>query len=104
MLALGSLPMTPLRQRLTQDLQLRNFAPRTVSVYVAHVAHFALHFGQSPDLLSANHVRQYQLHLLAHKASWSRFNQAVCALRFLYKVTLQRPDLVVAIPFGKKPA
>jgi integrase/recombinase XerD len=94
--------MTPLRQRFSHDLQLRNYAARTVSTYVAAVARFAAHFGRSPDLLGADHVRQYQLHLLAQKASWSRFNQAVCALRFLYGVTLQRPGVVAMVPYGKK--
>ena len=95
--------MTPLRQRLIHDLQLRNYSPRTVECYVSAVARFARHFGRSPELLGAEHVRQYQLHLLARKASWSRFNQAVCALRFLYKITLDRPELVRMIPYGKKP-
>jgi site-specific recombinase XerD len=95
--------MTPLRQRFIHDLQLRNYAPRTISVYVAAVARFARHFGCSPDLLTTDHVRQYQLHLLAQKASWSRFNQAVCALRFFYSTTLRRPDLIAMIPYGKKP-
>jgi site-specific recombinase XerD len=95
--------MTPLRQRLIHDLQLRNYSPRTVSCYVAAVAHFARHFGRSPEHLDAEHTRQYQLHLLAQKVSWSRFNQAVCARRFLYRVTLQRPDTVAMIPYGKKP-
>src|SRR5262245_21453640 len=94
--------MTPLRQRFTQDLQLRNYAPRTVSSYVAAVAHFARHFNRSPELLGPEHVRQYQLHLLQKKASWSCFNQAVCALRFLYTVTLRRKDVIELIPYGKK--
>ena len=95
--------MTPLRQRLIHDLQLRNYSPRTVECYVSAVAHFARHFGRSPEHLDAEHVRLYQLHLLARKTSWSRFNQAVCALRFLYKHTLNQPDLVRMIPYGKKP-
>jgi integrase/recombinase XerD len=95
--------MTPLRQRLTQDLQRRNYSPRTVDCYVRCVAAFAQHFGHSPDHLGAEHVRAYQMHLIQRKASWSRFNQAVCALRFLYGVTLGQPDLVRMIPFGKKP-
>src|SRR5262245_38690468 len=95
--------MTPLRQRFTQDLQPRNYSPRTVETYVRCVALFARHFGRSPEHLDAEHVRSYQLHLLEQKASWSRFNQAVCALRFLYKETLGRPDLVRMNPFGKKP-
>ncbi len=95
--------MTPLRQRLIHDLRLRNYAPRTIRTYVAAVARFAQHFRCSPQQLDAEHVRQYQLHLLAQHASWSRFNQAVAALRFLYGVTLQRPHVVTMIPYGKKP-
>lgn len=95
--------MTPLRQRLIHDLQLRNYSPRTVECYVSAVARFAQHFGRSPEHLDAEHTRLYQLHLLQQKASWSRFNQVVCALRFLYGVTLQRQGIVTMIPFGKKP-
>jgi integrase/recombinase XerD len=96
--------MTPLRQRLTDDLRLRNYAPRTVTTYVAAIARFARHFGRSPELLGPEEVRADQLHLLQHEhASWSRFNQVVCALRFLYRVTLGRPDVVTMIPFGKRP-
>jgi len=95
--------MTPLRQRLVHDLQLRNYSPKTIDCYVRHVAHFARHFGRSPEHLDAEQVRLYQLHLLGQRCSWSRFNQAVCALRFFYKVSLGQPGTVVMIPFGKKP-
>jgi integrase/recombinase XerD len=96
--------MTPLRQRLLEDLQRRNYSPRTIACYVAHVAHFAGHFGRPPDQLSADEVRIWQLHLLqVRHVSWSAYNQAVCALRFFYGVCLQRPELVKAIPFGKRP-
>jgi integrase/recombinase XerD len=95
--------MTPLRQRLIDDLQRRNYAPKTIACYVAAVARFARHFGRCPDHLDADHVRQYQLHLLAQKASWSRFNQAVSALRFFYHTTLGRPGSLTMIPYGKKP-
>jgi integrase/recombinase XerD len=95
--------VTPLRQRYTQDLQLRNYSPRTIDTYVGRVSLFARHFAKSPELLGAEHVRQYQLHLIERRVSWSQFNQAVCSLRFLYSVTLQRPDMVQSIPFGKRP-
>jgi hypothetical protein len=52
--------MTPLRQRLIHDLQLRNYAPKTISCYVAAVARFAAHFGRSPDQLDSEHTRLYQ--------------------------------------------
>jgi integrase/recombinase XerD len=95
--------MTPLRQRYTHDLQLRNYAPRTVDCYVRRVAAFARHFGQSPERLDAEHVRLYQLHLLEQRASWCRFNQAVRALRFLFRVTLRRPGEMEMVPYGKRP-
>lgn len=94
--------MTPLRQRFLHDLQLRNYAPRTISCYVDAVARFAAHFGCSPELLGPEQLRLYQLHLLGRRVSWSGFNQAVCALRLLYRLTLGRPDDVVALPYGKK--
>jgi site-specific recombinase XerD len=95
--------MTPLRQRLTQDLQLRNYSPRTIGCYVHAVGQFAAHFGRSPDQLGAQHTREYQLHLISQKVSWSRFNLIVCALRFFYRVILNRPDVVAEVPDGKKP-
>jgi site-specific recombinase XerD len=95
--------MTPLRQRFIDDLRLRNYAPRTIDTYVSQVAAFARHFGRSPDLLGTEEVRAYQLHLLQRCVSWSSFNQAVCALRFLYRTTLGRPEQLPLIPFGKRP-
>ncbi len=96
--------MTPLRQRLIHDLQIRNRSPKTIQCYVAQVAAFARYFGRSPERLDQEHIRQYQLYLLHQKrASWSVFNQTVCALRFFYKVTLPRDWAVTHLPFGKRP-
>lgn len=96
--------MTPLRQRLIEDLQLRNRSPKTIETYVRHVAEFAGYFGRSPAELNVQHVRQYQLYLLnERKASWSSFNQAVSALRFLYGTTLSRPDYLERLPYGRRP-
>jgi len=95
--------MTPLRQRFIDDLRLRNYARRTIDTYVGQVAAFARHFGRSPELLGGDDVRAYQLHLLQRRVSWSSFNQAVCALRFLYGTTLGRPEQLPMIPYGKRP-
>jgi site-specific recombinase XerD len=74
---------------MIEDMTLRNFTPRTIQAYVARVAAFAQHFGRSPELLGADQVRAYLLYLLQQKrASWSSYNQALCALRFVYGVTL----------------
>lgn len=95
--------MTPLRQRYRQDLQLRNYASKTQQVYEECVSLFARHFGKSPEWLGPEQIRTYQLYL-AHekKASWSRFNQTVCALRFLYRHTLHKDWIIQHIPFPRK--
>lgn len=96
--------MTPLRQRMIGDMQIRNLSPRTVECYTYHVACFAKHFGRSPEQLGAEDVRSYQVYLVQEKKpSWSSFNQAVCALRFLYRVTLGQSWPVIQIPFAKPP-
>jgi site-specific recombinase XerD len=96
--------MTPLRQRFIDGLQLRNRSPKTVEVYVYHLREYALHFQQSPDLLSLDHAHRYILYLLNDKkVSWSAYNQAVSALRFFYRVTCPREGIVLRLPYGKRP-
>lgn len=88
---------------MIEDLQIRNRSRKTIDAYVAHVTRFARHFGRSPELLGPEDVRQYQIHLLAQRVSWSQFNQCVSGLRFLYGVTLGRPEGVPRIPYGRRP-
>jgi site-specific recombinase XerD len=94
---------SPLRQRMIEDLQIRNYSPRTIEAYTSHVAKYAKFHNGSPEHLGLEHVRAYQVHMREQDLSWSHFNQAVCALRFLYKVTLKVPWPVEHIPFGRKP-
>ena len=95
--------MTPLRQRLIEELTRRNYSPRTVEAYVAGVARAARHFNRPPDQLTPDDLRSFQLALIAAGVSWSQFNQVVSALRFFYRHALDRPDLVPFVPYGKKP-
>jgi integrase/recombinase XerD len=99
----GEALMTALRQRLIEDLQVRNYSPRTVEAYVAAVAKMAKHFQRSPDQLTNEDVRAFQVHLLNAKASWSQFNQIVSGLRFFFRTTLARPGVVEMLPYGKRP-
>lgn len=92
-----------LRTRLIEDLRIRNRAENTIKVYVHCVAAFAKHFGRSPEVLNQDHVREYQHYLVEKKASWTTFNQTVCALRFLYGKTLKVEWPVTQIPFAKSP-
>jgi integrase/recombinase XerD len=95
--------MSPLRQSMTEELRLRNYAPKTQQVYLDHVGRFARYFGRSPEQLGPEEIRTYQLHLVQKGVSWSQFNQAVCALRFLYRHTLHQPWSVEHIPFPRQP-
>jgi len=88
---------------MIDDLKLRNRSPRTIETYISHVARFAKFHGRSPELLGAEEVRAYQKHLLVLGVSWSLFNQAVCAFKFLYGVTLRVAWPVEHIPYGRKP-
>lgn len=62
-------PMTPLRQRFIEDMQIRNYSRQTVECYVYRVACFAKHFGRSPTQLGREEIRQYQVHLVRRKKS-----------------------------------
>ena len=95
--------MTPLRQRYIDELRRLNRAPRTIETYTRVVARIAKHFQLSPDLLSPEQIREYQLLLINNGSSWSLFNQVTCAPRFLFVHVCQRPDIVPHIPFAKTP-
>ncbi len=95
--------MSLLRQRMIEDLTIRNYSPRTIKVYIERVAQFARHFGQSPDQLGVEHIREFQLYLVqTKKTSWSQFNQSVCALRFFYRVCVGKTWMIEHIPFPKQ--
>ncbi len=83
--------MTPLRRRMIDDMTLHGLKPKTIQAYVACIARFARHFGKSPELLGTAEIRSYLLYLThqRHVAS-STYNQALCALKFLYRITLKR--------------
>jgi integrase/recombinase XerD len=84
-------------------LRVRNKSPRTIESYVLRVVQFSRQFGRSPELAGPEELRAYLQHLVDRGASWSMFNQSVCALRFLMNVTLDRPHLVKHLPFPKRP-
>ncbi len=83
--------MTPLRQRMLEDMQLRGFSPRTQEAYVRSVRQLAAHFHTPPDELTEDHLRQYFLYLanVKHFARAS-FTIALCGIKFFYERTLGR--------------
>jgi integrase/recombinase XerD len=96
--------MTPLRQRMTEDLILHNLSPKTSRLYIHWVADFARHFHTSPDQLGAEHVRSYLLHLIQERhVSGNVHRQARLALQFFYRVTLGRQEVVADLASPKAP-
>src|SRR6202167_2401886 len=97
--------MTPLRQRMTEDMQVRNLSPNTQTSYVQQVSLFARHFDRSPELLGPEDIRAYQIYLTnERKLATGSVLIAVAALRFLYKVSLKKNwSFEDVIPAPKKP-
>ena len=94
--------MTALRQRMLEDLQIRNYAPSTVECYVRSVAEFAKHFNRSPDQLGPEEIRSWQLFLIRDKRiKISSYIQAVCGLRFFFTNTLNRQIEIERIPLPR---
>ena len=96
--------MTPLRQRMLQDMGIRNLAVNTQLAYVQQIGAFARHFDCSPESLGPEQVRAYQVHLLEErKLAAGSLSVVAAALRFLYKITLRRPWNDDDIPMPKRP-
>jgi integrase/recombinase XerD len=91
--------MTPLRQKMIEEMKLRRFAQPTQEAYVSAVAGLARYYKQSPDLLDKEKIQKYLLHLMEERhLAWSTCNVAVAALRFFYTQTLGIDSLRLGIP------
>ena len=86
--------VSPLRRRMIEDMTIRKFAPKTQHDYVQRVKNFAAFLGRSPDTASFEDVRRYQLHLAASGVGVPTINQTVSTLRFFFRVTLRRHEIV----------
>ena len=93
--------MTSLRQRMIDDLRIRNLSPRTIKTYVYRVRRFAKHFDRCPSKLGPEEVRTYLLYLMSKGYARSTIVQSVCALKFLYQITLDRQWRAQDLPFPK---
>jgi site-specific recombinase XerD len=85
--------ISPLRRRMIEDMTIRKFAQKTQHDYVRRVKDFANYLKRSPDTAKPEDVRGFQLHLTSSGAGTPKINATVAALRFFFKVTLDRPDL-----------
>jgi site-specific recombinase XerD len=88
--------MSELRKRMTEDLRVRNYSDSTIDQYIRVVRQIAEFYHKCPADLTQEEIRNYQVYLRQEKkVSWEVGNQTVCALRFLFRVTLGREDAVV---------
>ena len=96
-------PISPLRQRMIDDMTARRFTEDTQRDYVRNVRMFAAFLGRSPDTATKEDLRRFQLHMAQQQISPGSINAAIAALRFFFTVTLERPDLVRPLTIVNKP-
>jgi integrase len=95
--------MTRLRKMMLEELERRNYSPRTIECYIPAVEDFARYFHRPPDRLGPQHIREYQAHLFRQrKLDPNTVNQRLAALRFFFVKTLRRPWSVAETPYPKR--
>lgn len=95
--------MGSLKDRMREELKLRNLSPRTIKAYISNVEMFSKHFRKSPALMGEEEIREYLRYLREEKkVSWSSINVAHNAMRFFYTKTLKREYSIENIPRSKK--
>ena len=95
--------ISPLRQRMIEDMEIRGFTACTQRGYIRAVRDFTVFFGASPDQASAEDLRRYQHHMRTSGASATTMNSAVSALRFFFGATLERGDAAVGMTTVRQP-
>jgi integrase/recombinase XerD len=95
--------VTPLRQRMIEDMNARKLCAGTQRGHIRGCKRFAAFLKRSPDTATAEDIRRFQLHLAEASLSICTRNQIMTGLRFLFRVTLRRPDLVAEIYHLREP-
>jgi integrase/recombinase XerD len=96
-------PISPLRRRMIEDMTVRNFSADTQRNYVRGVKNLAIFLGRSPDTATPEELRLFQLHLTETRVRPPTINATVTALRFFFKVTVDRPDATKLLTFVAEP-
>ena len=91
-----SKPISPLRQRMIDDMTMRNMSANTQETYIRSVAQFCAFHRRSPDQLGVEQVRDFHLHLVSRGLTANSIGVKMAALRFFYDTTLRRPDIAAA--------
>jgi site-specific recombinase XerD len=93
--------ISPLRQRLIDDMTIRNMSPSTQYIYISAVARFSAFHRRSPDKLGLEDIREYHLHLVSRNLKPSTINPIMGALRFFYRTTLGQNHVADQIPYAR---
>lgn len=96
-------PISPLRQRMIEDMSVRNFGDKTRNDYIRHVRIFTAFLGRSPDTATAEDLRRFQLHQTKSGVRPPTINGSVAALRFFFTVTLGRANVARHLTFVREP-
>src|ERR1700680_4345378 len=96
-------PISPLRQRMLEDMSVRRFVPDTQREYIRAVKKLAAFLGRSPDTATAEELRAFQLQLTETGVQPPTLNTTVTVLRFFFKVTLDRPEITRHLLFVYEP-
>lgn len=92
-----STPMTPLRARMIADMTARTLGPASQTSHLRACKRFTAWLGRSPDTATADDVKHFQLHLMETGTSICTRNQTMTGVKFLFRVTLRRHDLVAEV-------
>jgi len=95
--------ISPLRQRMIDDMRLRKLSPKTQTGYIRAVRHLAGFLGRSPDTATVEELRRYQLHLVDHGTSPITLNATITGLKFFFDVTLERPEAMARMSTVRVP-
>jgi integrase/recombinase XerD len=96
-------PISPLRQRMIEDMVVRNFVEKTRNDYIRQVKSFTTFLGRSPDTAIPEDLRRFQLHQTRTGVRPPSINGSVAALRFFFTVTLDRPEMARHLTFVREP-
>jgi integrase/recombinase XerD len=96
-------PVSPLRQRMIEDMALRKLAPKTQSHYLRAVINLTCFLGRSPDTATPEDLRRYQLHLVENGISSIMLNHTITALRFFFGVTLDHAEVMARMSSVREP-
>jgi len=96
-------PVSPLRQRMINDMNVRNFVPDTQREYIRAVKNLTMFLKRSPDTATAVELRAFQLHMTETGVRPPTINATVTALRFFFKVTVDKPETTRHLVFVYEP-